>query len=153
MLKIVICSLTFVLSLFNLNQKEDPRLAGKWQIESIETSSTNIQFSRPVYIELGGNGQYAFTNFTVNACGGVFTSYTDEKITIQPADCTEACCDTDNERSLMTLLPKMNSYTINFNTLTFSGEVEGNIVFNAFKVTPDNIEGAVKVTLQKVETK
>lgn len=153
MFKLVITSLILVFTSWGIDQKSDPQLAATWQIESIASTTVNVEYYLPVYLKFDAYGRYGFTNFTVNSCGGVFKTHHGEEITIKPADCTEACCDTDDERSLMTLMPRMKSYAMNSNTLILSGDVEGNIVFNAYNETPDTINGAVNITLKKVESK
>ena len=66
----------------------------------------------------------------VNACFGDFELQGENVIQISEMGCTEACCDSDFSQKFIEMLPQVNSYEIEDNTLKLHVSMWGWIELN-----------------------
>ncbi|WP_306643853.1 META domain-containing protein [Sanyastnella coralliicola] len=111
----------------------------------------DVKLQRPVYLNIHSGGHYGYSNFEVNKCFGSFELLSRDSIRFSSADCTEACCDTDDERSLMSLLPQMSRYSMSQTHLTFTGEVTYPIIFHNYLEDPDTLLGFTTIEMVRVQ--
>lgn len=83
---------------------------------SVESVAYPKNENKPILITFDAEGNYLL-KLDVNSCFGKVDFSENNRIEIEPAVCTEACCDSRFSEKLVTMLPEVTTFGIEGNTL------------------------------------
>ncbi len=150
---LLFCSIIFLCLGTSLAQNQ----AVRWKITAVKSTMNAASFPINYSLDMGTIGRqgyycsYSFVNFSANACLGNFKCTSNNQITFNVADCTEACCNTDDEENLMRLFTDMSSYEQKDSILILSGNLKHPVIFKEHIGGPDTLLGETQLFLKKVK--
>jgi hypothetical protein len=117
LLTILILTLSFVSC--NKDEGTNSVLFQVWEAKefmSIESVPYPKNENTRVLLTFNRSGSYHL-KLDINSCGGNFETSNNNKIEMEPAACTEACCDSKFAEKVVAMLFRVTSYEISGKTL------------------------------------
>ena len=117
-------SLLFLIFLFSCKKNEEGKVVPEdichsWEIVdfmSVESVYYAKDPQKTILITFTTDNSYEL-KLDVNSCSGNFTINSDNEIEITGPGCTEICCDSDFSEKIVIMLPQVESYTFEGETL------------------------------------
>lgn len=103
---------------YDINIKEN-----EWVVSKIKTKEDLVlrTTSSTYILKFIDDIQYTI-NLDVNSCGGNYTNFGNGSIKIEPAGCTEICCDSEYAEDLIQILSTITKYYGKGNELILEGD-------------------------------
>ena len=115
----------------NKDKEVNSVLFSTWEVKSfmsIESVAYPKNENNKIMLTILPSGTYQL-RLDINSCGGIITWEKNNQLEINSPTCTEACCDSKFSEKLVTMLPKVTSYSIEGRTLKLNVPQWGYIEF------------------------
>ena len=115
----------------NKDKEVNSVLFSTWEAKSfmsIESVAYPKNENNKIMLTILPSGTYQL-RLDINSCGGIITWEKNNQLEINSPACTEACCDSKFSEKLVTMLPKVTSYSIEGRTLKLNVPQWGYIEF------------------------
>jgi len=123
--------LMFTLISCNKDKEVNSVLFSTWEAKSfmsIESVAYPKNENNKIMLTFLPSGTYQI-KLDINSCGGIITWENNNQLEIDSPACTEACCASKFSEKLVTMLPKVTSYSIEGRTLKLNVPQWGYIEF------------------------
>lgn len=111
--------LLFTLISCNKEKEANSNLFVIWEAKSFMSLESVVypkNDNNKILLTFNESGSYHL-KLDINSCGGNFTSGKNNQLEIEPAACTEACCDSKFSEKLATMISKVTSFSVEGKTL------------------------------------
>lgn len=123
----------------------------RWKIIRITCASDTLIYPVAHHVLLYPGGDYSFPDFKVNQCQGRYAFIEADSVHFLPATCTEACCNSEEEKGLMRFFVNAGHYKKNGQSLLITADLNYKWVIDEYVGGTKTFSGLTRMELMQVD--